>query len=774
MEDFFNESLEENEALDFGKYIHAVLRRWWMVLGIFLLISIPWYFHVDSQPPIYEAEALIGFEDIGAGISEVVKENRMLKMKSRTFAEEATAKLGLTLEVRNKKDADTLFVRQDVFRKFFTTKETESGQYRLNIYPHQHVSLYCKNAKLEKYDLLDSLRIQKVEEHQFSFNDITFYLKPSILDYHGYIDFRVNDFRNTVRSLVNREEIWSSESGNLMRIRLKDKDPYLVYQTTNMLAENFVAKSNEMQKENTQYIRNYLQEQLQYAQKDLNQSDTELKKFNENYLKGIDKTTELVFEEIEALEAENKTLSLYLDEINLINSKLDPSIDSFDPVLTIEVIYNQLVQHELFANDPSMVLLHDEYRALIEKRSEALEDGMPKSNPEIIEISTAMRALEDKIFNEALNVVEKTKRKISKQEIQIDSLQGLLNHLPTEQLRLAKLARQRRINEDIHNMYLKRYKEAQISEAVIKEQAYILDPAIMPIGPLASSKNKQFIMGAMFGLGLGVGLALLLEILDKRIHTRDDVKKHLKLPLLGTIPKVKFDEYELQDSEKTKSISSQIVTHDYSPTPVGEAYRALRTSLLFNKDMGKIKTLIIGSASPGEGKSFTAANLAITMAQQKSKTLLIDADLRRGVLHNTFNVPKKPGLTNYLTGAVSLDDILNETYVPNLSLISCGAMIPNPSELLGSKSMQRFVEGISKRFDFVIFDTPPLYAASDAVILGSLVDGVAILVRSGITNRERVQRKMELFRNVKIRTLGVILNCAGVEVAHDGYSYYAY
>jgi capsular exopolysaccharide synthesis family protein len=131
-------------------------------------------------------------------------------------------------------------------------------------------------------------------------------------------------------------------------------------------------------------------------------------------------------------------------------------------------------------------------------------------------------------------------------------------------------------------------------------------------------------------------------------------------------------------------------------------------------------------------------------------------------------------LTNYLTGVVPLESVLNETYIPNLSLITCGSMIPNPSELLGSLRMQKFIEGITKRFDFVIFDTPPLLAASDAIILSTLVDGTAIVVRAGKTRREDVQRKLELFYNVKSRVVGVILNGAGVEVAHEGYTYYSY
>jgi len=295
-----------------------------------------------------------------------------------------------------------------------------------------------------------------------------------------------------------------------------------------------------------------------------------------------------------------------------------------------------------------------------------------------------------------------------------------------------------------------------------------------PDRPVSGGKKKKIFLGVFIGLFLGIGAVLIWEETDKSIRTREDVKRHLKLPILGIIPKVKFDNYELQDSEKAKSISSQIVTHDYSPTPVGEAYRSLRTSLLFSKSIGPIRSLVIGSVSPGDGKSFTAANLAIALAQQKSKTIIIDADLRRGVLHNSFNCPKKPGLTNYLTGVVPLESVLNETYIPNLSLITCGSLIPNPSELLGSVRMKRFIEGITNRFDFIIFDTPPLIAATDAVILGTFVDGIAILVRAGKSNREDLKRKLELFRNVEARVLGVILNGVGVEVAHEGYSYYRY
>jgi capsular exopolysaccharide synthesis family protein len=270
-------------------------------------------------------------------------------------------------------------------------------------------------------------------------------------------------------------------------------------------------------------------------------------------------------------------------------------------------------------------------------------------------------------------------------------------------------------------------------------------------------------------------IVLLWEMMDRTLKTVDDVKGYLKLDVLGAIPQVAFDNvFDFQDHEKAKMIDQQLVTHDFAPTPIGEAYRSLRTSLIYNKKTGRLQTLVLTSTAPGDGKSFTAANLGITLAQQKSKTLLVDTDLRRGVQHNTFGVPKEPGFSNFLCGQVISADIINETHIPNLSMISCGALVPNPSELLGSLQMRRFLDEMRRKFDVIIFDTPPLNAATDAVVLGTQVDGVAIVVRAGKTHREVARQKLELFHNLEAKVIGVILNGTSVDLAHEGYSYYHY
>ena len=506
----------------------------------------------------------------------------------------------------------------------------------------------------------------------------------------------------------------------------------------------------------------------------LDRSDYELKSFRSSYLQGLDQETKETVNRINGLQAQINNISFQKKELTSLLNKLDPSNASFDETLPLNFIYREIGNHPVFANDSEMNLTREGLNNLMNQKNRLLTQGLPERNPEVEDLSDRIILAEEKIDQLASDKIKELENILIQMNNTMSELQRKLDILPEDELRFIRLNRDRRANEKLYENLLNRLKGAEITEAIPMERVSIMDPAVPNFRPVSANKRQIFMIWLMGFVFAGLGFAVILEMADKSVRSSDDVSHHLRLKILGTIPKVKFDSYELQDSEKAKSISSQIVTHDYSPTPVGEAYRALRTSLLFSKSIGQIRTLVISSAAPGEGKSFTAANLTITMAQQKTRTLLVDADLRRGVLHNTFNCEKKSGLTNYLTGVASFEEVLQETYIPNLSLISCGSMIPNPSELLGSERMQKFVEGISKRFDMIVFDTPPLLAASDAVILGTLVDGVALVVRSGQTHRDTIKRKLELFQNVQARILGAILNCAGVEVAHEGYSYYSY
>jgi len=766
MDEFFEEPIAETTNVDLKRYVKAVLKRWWLVAVVTLGIVVPWTLHLKKQPPVYEADAWITFESVAGAVPERLIQSRIMKLRSRSFAEEVTAELGLTLQLSQEENGPPLS-RQDVFKKFSTSIDPVQGHYRLRFYPAGYCAFYQGSKRL------DSLRVESFIDDTVSYNGLHFSLRQDIVRDRSEVAFAIGNFRGTVQSLNARVRIYPNRAGNMLRVVMSSTDPVIASKTVNMLTGIYIQKTQEMRKEASRFLSRFLQEQLDVVQQELDKTDFQLKSFRGTYRMGLDQETQGAVNQLNGLEAGKNTVTIDKNELNMLLGKLDPITSDFNEFST-RYVYRQIALQPIFEDDADMTIARQELNDLERARGDFLRAGLPISNPDVVELSENITIVEEKIYRLAKEKVQELDEQIAQMERQIEEVQKKLNTLPDEELRWIKLNRQMRVNEEIHGMLLKRVQEAQINEAVASENVSILDPAIPPSRPISGNKRRKAAMGLLFGLSLGVGCALVWEVTDKSIKTREDVKRYLKLPILGIIPRVKFDDYEFQDSEKAKSISSQIVTHDYSPTPVGEAYRSLRTSLLFSKNIGQIRSLIVGSVSPGEGKSFTAANLTITLAQQKSKTLIIDADLRRGVLHNTFNCRKKPGLTNYLTGVASLESVISETYIPNLSLITCGSLIPNPSELLGSMRMKRFIEGITKRFDFIVFDTPPLIAASDAVILSTLVDGVAVIIQAGRTNREEVMRKLELFQNMEARVVGVILNCAGVEVAHEGYSYYRY
>ncbi len=780
MESYFIDENEiaEEEKIDFRRYYRALLRRWWVVLLVTLIIFVPFALYLKSKPPVYEATALIRFNFSGKDPRAFIQ-SRKTELTSRSFAERVVAQLGLSMsfDLEN----DQIIQRNKIFADFSTTKDAVPGNYYLRLFEDQKYELsIITNDEPTQKELLQKGKISDISENMHFLNGFSFKLIKNGLRLPADIPFKISTFRKAVKTFQNRINVGVDRSGTIMSINLSDTDPNLVAEMTNRLAEIFIEESANLKNESITSRRQHLENQLRIVKQQLDDSDTALKVFQEKYATYLTTDQSKQLTEVINLERRKENIETVIKTLNdLLAKKEEESLatngsSADEAELNRRYIMVQIAGHAVFNDDATMLV----YRQRLKDLEADWKSIASRTSSENYKAKEILQEINQ--FHAKIEVVTKSKVQVLQNDIlilrqEIAKSRSRLELMPTQKYELAELTRSNKVLENQYMNLRAKTQEAQLSEAVTADDAEILDTAIVPELPTNRDKKKNAMLGGLAALMFGTGIVIILEFMDKSIKTADDVKRCLKLPILGTIPQIDFnDVYDFQDSEKIRQIDQQLVTHDYSPSPVGEAYRSLRTNLMFSKENGRIQSFVITSNEPGDGKSFTAANLAITLAQLKSNTVLIDSDLRRGVLHNTFGVSKQPGFSNYLTSLVPLTSILNETHIPNLSLISCGSLIPNPSELLGSHQMQRFLDEVRRKFEIIIFDTPPLNAATDAVVVGTQVDASVIVIRAGKTDRDLAKQKLELFTNVPAKVIGAILNGTTSDMAHPGYSYYHY
>jgi capsular exopolysaccharide synthesis family protein len=291
----------------------------------------------------------------------------------------------------------------------------------------------------------------------------------------------------------------------------------------------------------------------------------------------------------------------------------------------------------------------------------------------------------------------------------------------------------------------------------------ILDPAEAPKKPIKPKKKINFALGFFLGIMGGIALVFFVEYLDDSLQGIIDLKKLVKWPFLGSIPDIK----------RWGKNNRCIIASEKRTDPVTEAYRSVRSSLVYStpKD-SPLKTFVVTSPGPQEGKTTTLCNLGIVFAQSGKQVLLVDADMRKPRLFKVFDRKLNAGFSNFLTGEKMLDDVIQKTDIANLFLVTSGPVHPDASELLSSEKMKEFLTQAKEKFDYVIFDSPPVPVVTDAIIISNLVEGVAIVVQKGVTSRRTLRQVSQLLSDAKINVLGAILNKSPVSAAYGRYSYY--
>jgi capsular exopolysaccharide synthesis family protein len=366
----------------------------------------------------------------------------------------------------------------------------------------------------------------------------------------------------------------------------------------------------------------------------------------------------------------------------------------------------------------------------------------------------------------------------------LDQQKAEVNQMAERLVEYNILKREAEGNKTLYDGMLTKLREANIAGTLKSSNVTVVDPAMVPSTPSRPAKARNIALAFIVGLVGGIGLALLREYLDNTVKTPDDIETLARLPSLAVVPA--FSESNGNGRRRLIGGGVSVNGHDkrielvaqhLPKSQMSEAFRALRTALLLSQADHPPQVVLVTSALPREGKTTAAANLAVTLAQLGDRTLLIDCDLRKPGVARLLNMTdgKYAGLSSYLAGVSSLDLVtVPHPAIPNLMVIPTGPLPPNPADLLSSHKLADAIAELRTKFKFIVIDTPPIMAATDAVILSVQADGVLLVVRSGETPKEAFTRTRDLLTSVKCRMLGVVLNAVDSSAPDYYYSYRYY
>ncbi len=411
--------------------------------------------------------------------------------------------------------------------------------------------------------------------------------------------------------------------------------------------------------------------------------------------------------------------------------------------------------------------------------------------PKVQRLQSQLKDLDASVEREKQRIVDvlesdykEARQRESMLSAELDQQKTAANQMAERLVEYNILRREAEANKTLYDGFMTKLKETAISASLHSSNIRVVDPAMIPSYPARPAKTRNVALAFIVGLVGGIGLALLREYLDNTVKTPDDVESLSRLPSLAVVPQFTGTNGNGRRHGLLQSSSSngndtriELVAQHLPKSQMSEAFRALRTSILLSQADHPPQVILVTSALPREGKTTVAANLAVTLAQLGDRTVLVDADLRKPGIGRLLNLGsgKYAGLSSFLTGVSSLDLVsVPHPSIPNLVAIPTGPLPPNPADLLSSHKLAEAIAELRAKYKFIVIDSPPVMAATDAVILSVHVDGVFLVVRSGETPKEAFTRTRDLLGSVKCRILGVVLNAVDSTAPDYYYSYRYY
>ncbi|CAN5692365.1 polysaccharide biosynthesis tyrosine autokinase [soil metagenome] len=762
--------------------VFAVLRRnAGLIAGIAAIVTMATTFLVLRQPAEYRAGALIRLKDARGAMTAGIGDGAALQglmmgrttdpllselevLKSRAVAKEVVDREGLRLAVRTR--GFPLSLLQDVRIDAEAPADTFDA-----IFTADGITLQGRNVQASaRYG----------ETLTIGGGQFTIASAPDLKRAELVVVPRELAIEQFLKDLSAKPRAQT----DVVDVQYRTTDPHVAQRVVNSAVDLFQSLNMRTAQVHSRRRRVFVEEQLQNSDSILARTQTALSNFRrrenvyssrekfaaeQNTLMGLDVRRE-------ELDAERRMYESLLAGVHRprreqrgdgLQALVSAPGIAANPVVTR--LYTQLVQFEVSLDSLTVGAF-----------------ASSPNNPDVQRLRTMVASTQTNLVEAARSHVESVRARIAA----LDDLKARatvgLQSLPDSEAEEVRLVIQVETVRKIADQLREEYQKARVAEVVEVGQVELVDAAPLPDRPVPSHRALKLALGLFVGLMLGSGGAFLREHANTSIGRREDMEKLLQVPTLGVIPRIrpvaaKAARFRLPLLGRggrvaaLASVGDELVTVTQARSAGAEAYRAVRTNLIFSQSVTQLKTLVVTSTAASEGKSTTSANLAVAFAQQGLRVLLIDCDLRKARLHKVFGVPREPGLTQLVLGHAPVADLLRSTPVEGLSFLSSGTLPPNPAELLGGAAMRNMLAALEAEFDLIILDTPPLLAASDAAILGTVADGVLVVIRAGHTERGAARQAVQQLAGVGARVVGAVLNDPDAKVEqYGGYYYYNY
>ena len=541
-----------------------------------------------------------------------------------------------------------------------------------------------------------------------------------------------------ISAFLSRVQVAPVRGSRLVDVTFTSSAPEFAAKAVNVLAEEYVVQNLEFRLQNTEKTLQWIEQEVGKQASLVQASERLLAEYREN----------------------QNALSLE-DRQNIVVSRLNQVNDSVTRARSQRVqresMYRQvssvkdreslsaILQNPLIQNLKTRMAELQRDKTRLAERYGAKHPEIQRADGLLADTQRQMDVEVDKTVDAIRNDYEAALAEERTMAQDLEQQKGAAMDLNRKSIDYTALQRESESNRQVYQSLLQREKELRVVNNSRANNVRLLDHAEVPTWPFTPDINRAWVMALLLGFGVGIAAAFAIEYLDDTVKTPEDVTWRLKLHFLGLVPKVRGDRHPLLSGP---------VPHDF-----GEAFRALRTALVMSNPTRSTRTIAITSAQPLEGKTTTAVNIALALAIGGSRVLLIDADMRRPSLHKALRMPNDKGLSHLLTGQAKMREVVRPSSDPNLLVITAGATPPNPSELLASDAMKGFVQQLNTGpFDWVIIDTPPVLAVTDAVILAPLVSSVTFVLGAEMTRWRLAERAIETLQAGNPKSISAVLN----------------